>query len=92
MDNEKQKQEVIDFLENTYAALTEEHFLDALQKMWDHGAQGEYFSFVNANVKRMINALASCGAWSLSLVSASSTRYRDVGGRLLYVPQTKISA
>lgn len=43
------------------AALTEEHFLDALQKMWDHGAQGEYFSFVNANVKRMINALAKAG-------------------------------
>ena len=29
--------------------------------MWDHGAQGEYFSFVNANVKRMINALAKAG-------------------------------
>ena len=45
----------------TKGALTEEHFLDALQKMWDHGAQGEYFSFVNANVKRMINALAKAG-------------------------------
>lgn len=33
-----------------------------------------------------------CGAWSLILVSASSDRYRDLGGRLLYVPQTKIAA
>ena len=45
----------------TKGALTEEHFLDALQKMWEHGAQGEYFSFVNANVKRMINNLAKAG-------------------------------
>lgn len=33
-----------------------------------------------------------CGAWSLSLDSTSSSRRRDVGGRLLYVPQTKIAA
>lgn len=33
-----------------------------------------------------------CGAWSLILSSASSHRYRNVGGRLLYVPQTKIAA
>ena len=46
----------------TKGALTEDHFLDALQKMWDHGAQGEYFSFVNANIKRMINDLAKNGA------------------------------
>lgn len=46
----------------TKGALTEEHFLDALQKMWEHGAQGEYFSFVNANIKRMINDLAKNGA------------------------------
>ena len=36
--------------------------MDALQKMWDHGAQGEYFAFVNANVKRMINDLAKNGS------------------------------
>lgn len=35
---------------------------------------------------------SSCGAWSLSLYIASSYRYRHVGGRLLYVPQTKIAA
>ena len=33
-----------------------------------------------------------CGAWYLYLTNTSSTRYRDIGGRLLYVPQTKISA
>lgn len=33
-----------------------------------------------------------CGAWSLGLDNASSSRGRDVGGRLLYVPQTKIAA
>lgn len=38
------------------------------------------------------NSGSSCGAWRLYLNSASSSRYRDVGGRLLYVPQTKIAA
>lgn len=33
-----------------------------------------------------------CGAWSLDLNNASSDRSRNVGGRLLYVPQTKIAA
>lgn len=32
-----------------------------------------------------------CGAWYLYVVSASSSRYRNVGGRLLYVPQTKVA-
>ena len=45
----------------TKGVLTEDHFLDALQKMWDHGAQGEYFAFVNAGIKRMINDLAKKG-------------------------------
>lgn len=35
---------------------------------------------------------ARCGAWCLSLDNASSSRDRSFGGRLLYVPQTKISA
>lgn len=43
---------------NTAGALKEDHFLDALQKMWDKGAQGEYFAFVNATQKRAINAIA----------------------------------
>ena len=42
----------------TAGVLTENHILDALQKMWDKGAQGEYFAFVNATQKRAINALA----------------------------------
>ena len=42
----------------TAGDLKEDHILDALQKMWDKGAQGEYFAFVNASQKRAINALA----------------------------------
>ena len=42
----------------TKGALKEDHILDALQKMWDKGAQGEYFAFVNATQKRAINAIA----------------------------------
>ena len=45
----------------TKGALTEDHILDALQKMWEKGAQGEYFAFVNATQKRAINALAKAG-------------------------------
>lgn len=47
---------------NTAGALTEDHFLDALQKMWDKGAQGAYFAFVNATQKRAINTLAKVGS------------------------------
>lgn len=43
------------------AGLTEDLLLDALEKMWDHGAQGEYFTFVNASTKRLINRLAKAG-------------------------------
>lgn len=43
------------------AGLTEDMLLDALQKMWNHGAQGEYYTFVNASVKRLINKLAKNG-------------------------------
>lgn len=44
------------------AGLTEDLLLDALQKMWDHGAQGEYFTFVNASIKRLINQMAKEGS------------------------------
>lgn len=37
--------------------LTEILMLDAMQKMWDHGSQGEYYTFVNASVKRKLNDL-----------------------------------
>lgn len=34
---------------------------------------------------------SSCGAWYLDVDNASSNRYRYFGGRLLYVPQTKVA-
>ena len=40
---------------------TEEVILDSLQAMWNSGAHGEYYSFVNASVKRMINSLIKNG-------------------------------
>lgn len=46
---------------NATGTLSETHFLDALQKMWDKGAQGEYYAFVNATMKRAINDLAKAG-------------------------------
>lgn len=42
-------------------ALSESLMLDAMQKMWDHGSQGEYFTFVNAGVKRLLNELFKNG-------------------------------
>lgn len=39
------------------AGLTEALMLDAMQGMWEHGSQGEYYTFVNAEVKRSINEL-----------------------------------
>ena len=58
---------------------------------------GDYFwnnntGFRVAILGGMWNGGAGCGAWYLSWHYASSSRYRSVGGRLLYVPQTKISA
>ena len=40
---------------------TEDIILDSLQAMWNAGAHGEYYSFVNASVKRMVNNLAKNG-------------------------------
>jgi hypothetical protein len=37
--------------------LTENTFLDAMQKVWTAGAQGEYVAFLNAGEKRIVNAL-----------------------------------
>jgi hypothetical protein len=42
--------------------LTEALMLDAMQKMWDHGSQGEYYTFVNASVKRKLNDLLKTAA------------------------------
>lgn len=57
----------------TKGALTEDHLLDALQKMWEKGAQGEYFTFVNASQKRAINALAKAGSNVRWLLDNGST-------------------
>ena len=40
---------------------TEELILDSLQAMWNAGAHGEYYSFVNASVKRIVNNLVKNG-------------------------------
>lgn len=58
---------------------------------------GDYFwnnntGFRVAELGGMWDSGAKCGAWYLSWINASSDRNRDIGGRLLYVPQTKISA
>lgn len=48
--------------------------------------------FLIAGLGGRWNSGSHCGAWSLYLDYASSYRNRDIGGRLLYVPQTKIAA
>ena len=58
---------------------------------------GDYFwnnytGFRVAKLGGKWNDGALCGAWCLYWGSTSSDRYRNIGGRLLYVPQTKISA
>lgn len=37
------------------------------------------------------NSGSYCGAWYLYVYNASSSRSRSIGGRLLYVPQTKVA-
>ena len=59
----------------TAGALAEDHILDALQKVWEKGAQGEYYAFVGATQKRAINALAKSGnnvRWILENGSVSN--------------------
>lgn len=58
---------------------------------------GDYFWNNNTGFRVAIlggrwNSGARCGVWYLNWSNASSSRDRSVGGRLLYVPQTKISA
>ena len=58
---------------------------------------GDYFWNNNTGFRVAIlggrwNDGAGCGAWYLGWHYASSDRSRNIGGRLLYVPQTKISA
>lgn len=42
---------------NHNAALTEEVIIDALQKVWEAGAHGELYAFMNATAKRAFNAI-----------------------------------
>ena len=49
---------VIDATDKTFS---EDIILDGMQKMWDAGAQGEYYAFVNASVKRLVNSLLKDG-------------------------------
>lgn len=61
-------------------ALTEANFLDALQKSWEKGAHGEYFSFVNASMKRAINDLAKAGSnIRFDMTNGSLTNVYGVG-------------
>lgn len=41
--------------------LTEDNILDVMQEIWNAGAQGQYFAFVNATEKRIINKLLADG-------------------------------
>ena len=64
----------------TTASLKEEDIQKALKGMWDHGAQGEYYAFVNASQKMAINALAKSGAnvrWDLE--NGSTTNAYGIG-------------
>lgn len=45
----------------TGKTFSEALILDSLQAMWDAGAHGEYYSFVNASVKRLVNDLLKNG-------------------------------
>ena len=49
---------VVDATDKTFS---EDIILDGMQKMWDAGAQGEYYAFVNASVKRLVNSLLKDG-------------------------------
>ena len=46
---------------------SEELILDGFQAVWDHGAQGEYYAFVNAGVKRLINGFSKLGNMRVSI-------------------------
>lgn len=50
-----------------------------------------YNGFLIAALGGGWNGGSPCGAWCLDVAAASSNRSRRVGGRLLYVPQTKVA-
>ena len=50
-----------------------------------------YNGFLIAVLGGRWNDGSSCGAWCLRVDNTSSDRYRSIGGRLLYVPQTQVA-
>lgn len=48
-------------IDGTDKEFSEDLILDGMQKMWDAGSQGEYYAFVNASVKRLVNGLLKNG-------------------------------
>lgn len=51
----------------------------------------DYSGFLVAQLGGRWTYGSDCGAWYLDVDTASSTRYRYIGGRLLYVPQTQVA-
>ena len=51
--------------------LSENDILDSLQKMWDAGAITDYYSFLNASEKRIVNDILKNGS-NVRLVSDQS--------------------
>ena len=47
--------------DETSTTLTEDLILQGFQKMWEKGAQGEYFAFVTASIKKAVNTLFAAG-------------------------------
>jgi len=47
--------------DETSTTLTEALILQGFQKMWEKGAQGEYFAFCNATIKQTVNSLFKAG-------------------------------
>ena len=64
MDTESEERQMaglLELIDETHrleaTGLSEEDFIDALQKVWEAGAQGELYCFVNASIKRQINKI-----------------------------------
>jgi len=55
---------------------------------WQNNSYGGFFIAILGG---RWNSGSYCGAWYLIVNNASSYRYRVIGGRLLYVPQTKVA-
>lgn len=58
---ERQMAGLLELVDETHrlsaTGLAEDDIVDALQKVWEAGAQGELYCFVNASIKRQINKI-----------------------------------